>query len=41
MNEKQTAIIMVALKKGYRVELMLDNEGSLKIRTVTRKELKA
>lgn len=41
MNEKQAAIIMAALKKGYRVELMLDKEGSLKIRTVTRKELKA
>ena len=40
MNEKQAAVIMEALKRGYRVELMLDKTGKLIIRAVTRKEIK-
>ncbi len=41
VNEKQAAVIMEALKRGYRVELMLDKTGKLIIRAVTRKEIKA
>jgi len=40
MDPKTIDAIMTALKDGQRVELMLTRDGTLEIRTVTRKRLK-
>lgn len=40
MTERVISAIETALKKGQRVELTMDQNGTVKIRTVTRKELK-
>lgn len=40
MNEKMIAAIMAALEKGERVELTKQKDGSIKVRTVWRKDLK-
>jgi len=40
MSEKTVTAILAALDKGFRVELTKRKDGSLEIRTVTRKALK-
>ena len=40
MTEEVVRAIEAALRKGLRVELTLDREGKIKVRTVVRKELK-
>ena len=40
MNEKQVKAILTALKEVGRVELTLEKDGSVTIRTVTRKRVK-
>ena len=40
MTEQVIAAIQAALAKGFRVELTPQKDGSVKVRTVTRKELK-
>lgn len=40
MSEKTIEAIMDALRRGCRVELYMLPDGTLKIKTVTRKDLK-
>ena len=40
MTEKTIKAIETALARGERLELSLDKDGNVKIRTVRRKELK-
>lgn len=40
MSPKTIAAILAALDKGFRVELTKEKDGSIAIRTVTRKALK-
>lgn len=40
MDEKTIKAIMEALQKGQRVELTPQPDGSVKVRTVWRKEIK-
>lgn len=39
MSEQMIAIIEAALRKGLRVELLLDKNGKVKVQTVSRKSL--
>lgn len=40
MSEKTIEAILTALQRGCRVELYMGPDGTLKIKTVTRKDLK-
>lgn len=40
MDEKTIKAILSALSKGQRVELTLQKDGSIKVRTVWRKDVK-
>lgn len=39
MTEQVIAAIEAALKRGLRVELLLDKDGNIKVQTVSRKKL--
>lgn len=40
MSEKTIEAILAALQRGCRVELHMGPDGTLKVKTVTRKDLK-
>lgn len=40
MSEKEISAVNAALEKGLRVELTKETDGSITIRTVTRKKVK-
>lgn len=40
MTEEMIQAIEAALRRGLRVELLLDERGNIKVQTVSRKKLK-
>lgn len=40
MNEKTIKVIMEALEKGFRVELLKDKDGTVIVQTIQRKRVK-